>query len=425
MNQKICSLLMAAALVLCGCSQKVPSEQPLEQPTASLEKTLMEAGPTSADGIYRVTSPWNRKEEHVLNIVYGDRASKQMMPLCADPNCEHNTDSCTSFVPADSAFLEVVGDQLAAICTIHEQDMEQSWVMTMDLDGSNHKTVLTLAGGQVFENPIFTDGTGLYAQVKTYGQDVQKQFVRIDLQTGKMEEIVPLDTKQNEWVKGCTKDSLILYRYQAGPNGEISEQGEYGSEYCLLNLQTKERTPVFQWNEGLFKNKLQMDVRLLQDKVIWADPDDRHYHIKEIELGTETVVDSYEIKPTPREGGNVFSDVLAKKEEKLLIREQFYDSQNRSLKQRFFVLNTKTGEQKDWNLTYKEEAKGEDSAVVILGQWEDAYFVEREGYLTEAGKNNQEGVPLTGEPYRSTHSLILKEDYWNGIPNFEDFTEID
>lgn len=304
----VCALLAAA---LAGCTAGNPGESepparlPSNQGNGAAETVLagdLSAlqdyggrvyGAVGADGFYYVTAV--QSDDGSLLIHYLDYASMQDVPLCVQPNCRHEDETCTAWLPftGGGTSLMAVGDklvlaypgntayqsQLGDICLPH--------IEVANLDGSDRKLLLSLDASQRPDTPYLTDGQNLFAKMNFVQDGTAKiGLVKINLEKGSCEPVVELDSSEGAILWGACGEYAIVRR-----NDPIDrEAGVLGGTMNLyldrINLRTGEREPVLQWNSA-------------GDRAAVFGSSAIVYHentntLKQIDLLSNTVVNSYE-----------------------------------------------------------------------------------------------------------------------------------
>ena len=103
------------------------------------------------------------------NITYIDYATCSEIYLCNRPNCTHDNESCTSWLPMDGINKDVfvAGDHLVIIYNGSTSNIEEFGAAAMphidiaNLDGSERKTLITLDAPCEMNMPILSDGNSL------------------------------------------------------------------------------------------------------------------------------------------------------------------------------------------------------------------------------------------------------------------------
>src|SRR5699024_8541184 len=101
-------------------------------------------------------------------LCYLDYASAAEVPLCARPNCEHNSESCTAWLPAGRMVsnLSAAGQGIAWI----ELDGIEGRVWLADADGAGRRQLPALPDGFAAETLAAQDGQALYCFASKYGE---------------------------------------------------------------------------------------------------------------------------------------------------------------------------------------------------------------------------------------------------------------
>ena len=200
------------------------SQQAAQQETSSQNSAVFTAlqrssgwnyGGYAQDGFYYVSSTVS--EDGSTNLMYLDYATMQTIYLCSQPNCSHDTEACTSFLPysAGGILCSVVGDQLVLIfpgnvrASVPASSTVLPHIEVMGLDGSDRKTTVTFEASQQINRPLVTDGTNIYCELDTATEDgnMTAELIQVNPGTGATETICPLN---QEWVKGGAGSRLIL-----------------------------------------------------------------------------------------------------------------------------------------------------------------------------------------------------------------------
>lgn len=189
------------ALPLAGCAFSPP-----EAVTGGVQFTALQQsdgwnyGGSGPDGFYFVSA--DCREDGSTNLLYLDYATGQQVYLCSQPNCSHDTDACTSYLPysAGGILSSVVGDRLVLVFPGNLQGAAGTGTVlphieTMGLDGSDRKTTVTFGANQVISRPLVTDGKYLYTRLSTTAEDgsFTAQLVRIDPDGGEPEALCDLN----------------------------------------------------------------------------------------------------------------------------------------------------------------------------------------------------------------------------------------
>lgn len=80
-----------------------------------------------------------------MSDFYTDYATKVQIPLCASPNCDHNSSECLSIADTNSLF--VYNDKLYQFYQGYDAPQH---LKCMNLDGSNSEILLELKENEYF-----------------------------------------------------------------------------------------------------------------------------------------------------------------------------------------------------------------------------------------------------------------------------------
>lgn len=172
-------------------------------------------GGSGSDGFYYVSS--SVRDDGSANLMYLDYATMEKIYLCNQPNCNHDTEACTSYLPYSAGGILpcVIGQNLVLVFpgNVHASADTSSTVMphleVMGLDGSNRKTTFTFESNQQINRPLVTDGTNIYCELDTATEDGQlkTELVRVNPVTGTKDTLCALN---QEWIKGSAGSTIIL-----------------------------------------------------------------------------------------------------------------------------------------------------------------------------------------------------------------------
>lgn len=363
-------------------------------------------GGLGKEGFYFVT-PWSRADGS-FNLLYADYTSRQEVYLCAQPNCKHDTESCTSYIPLSPGGVtpEVVGDKLALVYFGSEfggeDDSNPAHIEAMDLDGANRRTCVSFAANQVLERPMLTDGERIYCRLTTYEEEeVTAELIAIDLEQDGYETVYPMDAQRNERIWGAVKNEIIVYRLGTGSAEDQLAGNELSYELCAWNMDTGEMSVLHQWSET------DPFPFYADGQIAYENKEDGVYHILNVSTGEDTPLEGY---PIPDKGDSGDVTIIDFADGNLLVREREYGS---GAAAKYFVINGQDGQAHPWKLTYSYA--GEEMPVTIVGK------ADAERYLVIAGEADGQvtGTIGDGTSYYApastkNYGVMEKEDYWQG-----------
>lgn len=371
------------ALPLAGCSFFPP-----EAVTGGVQFTALQQsdgwnyGGSGPDGFYFVSA--DCREDGSTNLLYLDYATGQQVYLCSQPNCSHDTDACTSYLPysAGGILSSVVGDRLVLVFPGNLQeaagtDTVLPHIETMGLDGSDRKTTVTFGANQVISRPLVTDGQYLYTRLSTTAEDgsFTAQLVRIDPDGGEPEALCDLN---QEWLKGGAGSRLVLW--------------DADQTYVAYDPATGERTTLYQAEDALFTSNLfGSTLAYLQDGV---------FHLLDVPTEQDKTLSGYQVS----EEEKPCISILDADEDHLIFRLENSGSST-------YSMLTADQPPQPWNLVYSAGGTNMPYARITP--------VGDDRYLVLSGQDSPQGSGLEEGPYAVTgapqYRLMSQEDYWNGI----------
>lgn len=146
------------------------------------------------------------------NILYSDYATGSTVYLCNDPNCTHNSDSCTSWLENSGA--EIFADSQADALYLITGDESGSTLWQMHLDGTDRKALYQTEASESLLDAVASDGENLYMDIHAFvGNSAQpaKRLVKLNTQTGEATTLV--EYADSDWLFGAFQDKLLLLYY--------------------------------------------------------------------------------------------------------------------------------------------------------------------------------------------------------------------
>lgn len=173
-------------------SVTLPSNVQLPAPTQSGFKNLSTVGNAvlgcgGDDGFYETYPAQNGS----INMVYIDYASAQEIYLCTTPNCEHNSEACSSWIPAEDAglFPLVTGTHLLLVNRTYGMETGKAAIPRIDhvnLDGTGRKTLIQFGVDEYLEDVFAGNDNTLVCAIRARDEsdELCLKLVSIDLTTG-------------------------------------------------------------------------------------------------------------------------------------------------------------------------------------------------------------------------------------------------
>lgn len=434
----VCGLLFALA----GCKpdSSVPASTPPASSTAasiadySAYKTVYTGegsyGGTEA-GAYRLVY----RADGSSNITYIDYATRSEIYLCNRPNCTHDNESCTSWLPMDGISKDVfaAGDHLVILYHGSASAVDEFGPTSMphidiaNLDGSERKTLITLDAACEMNLPILSDGNSLVfltTVVQQTGNVVSSanQLVRIPFDEGKMQVLYDFsaDTPQGDdlidcpwFLYGATDNGFIVKNIavsvpvKPGQTGIVQEVQQHNIYKLQAQNDKLAMEEVFSYPGGAYGEYL------YHNNLYQLTLDDTNVRLSRLDLTTgkkEDIADHLSV------GDNdmiSFTGVYGGK----LVLSSWHDNAPVRV-----MVDLDTHEVKPCTLTYQEGEQ--ERPVWIFAESKDAYLVVFgcEPY-TEAVKGKL-GDVRNVQRVRDIYGLIDKQDYWNSMPNYKPLTPL-
>lgn len=246
---------LAAVLLIVGCknqgkplppkteipanSQSLQTPIPSAEPTVGLDMTLLMDGTQrwgqqgTKEGYYDIAL----MEDGRQIIYYTDYEQKIQVPLCASPNCMHDSDQCTAWTTTRSLFVYD-----GYLYLLYSSFDGASYLERRDLDGGNRETIVRLASNKNFvPTGITAAGDDLFFAVLDVEADsinTTYSICKLNLSTGECSEIQSREDA-NQFIVGVLEDKIVIERF------EVDEKSltKLMPEFLLMDQQGKE-TPI-------------------------------------------------------------------------------------------------------------------------------------------------------------------------------------
>lgn len=344
-----------------------------------------------------------------VSVVYTDYASRTRTYLCADPNCAHNSDSCTALFSAtgNSALFASADGQTLYLAATSMWDGDCPGILyAFAPDGSNRREVYRLSGRQVAFGSVAEDDSALYLEVQAMDPDsyaVSWEILVLDPSTGNTRTLFttdqPGDRLADAWENCLVFDSV----------------SDTARSYYTVDAATGEK------REPLYSYDYTSQVRVEQAKggfVYSLRPGEENqcdlYRVM-LETGEEEKladgISIYDLDSTRFSG---FFDSHAEIE-----TSDTRDTENiQPLK---YSVDLSTGEVRQSTLEYQRY--GSPTFVSILAESATDFLVRSGEVSRPVTVEDESGVPTQLETLVSKYSLISKSDYWNNTPTYQEIED--
>lgn len=204
------------------------------------DQTMMGSG--SDTGFYQILY----RLDNSANLTYVDYATAQEIFLCASPNCTHDNESCSAWLPPEdlSCVPLVVGDRLLLFDRISfsggtEGQAHPMRLFSAGLDGSGRKLLTEFDGSESCFSVISANETMLVMQVTRadeQGAATGQTLVSVNLDTGERSDFYPIPQGQNVQFAGVTENGYcVLYSVQETLSEEDFQGEDWGESSAVMD----------------------------------------------------------------------------------------------------------------------------------------------------------------------------------------------
>ena len=401
MKKLFVSLLLPSVCLWCAaCSSpnQAAAAQASSSPRAelvALQSDGVNWGAGTEDGFYFI-NPIVRKDGS-CNLMYADYKSEQVVYLCSQANCAHDSASCTSYLmPTPGGVMpERVGDKIILFYRNpfrSDEGEEPARVETINFDGSERQTIHTFRPEESPYTTMVTDGQNIYFVLETVQKDisVRKNLAKLDTLTGDLALLQEMSVENHEFIWGCCGEDLIVYQCEMHDNRCTYQLSRW-------NFRSDHRDVICTWKSGF---------PILYENSLALKGDDGYFHLLDLKENTDFTFTQY-TTPELCSSNIVFAD-----SEGIVIRELTPTSAN-TASARFFSL-TKDGKTTDFSLVMDDDG---DKNI-----FQPVYTLNDHEYLVYAGdelKTNFMTDPDGTSQYVQIpcplFSIISKSDFYSSI----------
>ena len=401
MKINIFPLIFSAVCALCtACSS--PNQAAAAQPSSSPQAELVALqsggvnwGASTQDGFYYVNT--KARKDGSCNLMYADYKSEQIVYLCSQANCAHDSASCTSYLmPTPGGVMpERVGDKIILFYRNPFRSVESeepARVESINFDGSERQTIHTFRPEESPYTTMVTDGQNIYFVLETVQKDssIRKNLAKLDTLTGDLELLQEMSVENHEFIWGCCGEDLIVYQCEM-------QDSRCTYQLSRWNFRSDHRDVICTWKSGF---------PILYENSLALKGDDGYFHLLDLKENTDFTFTQY-TTPELCSSNIVFAD-----SEGIVIRELAPTSAN-TASARFFSL-TKDGKTTDFSLVMDDDG---DKHI-----FQPVYTLNDHEYLVYAGdelKTNFMTDPDGTSQYVQIpcplFSIISKSDFYSSI----------
>ena len=378
----------------------------------------------SSLGCYQING-WNNPE--FGNIIFTDYVTQETRFLCDDPNCDHNSPDCTSYIPypsRTSLFTDYSGNHLYLLFNgIEANDREEAApgsITEMNMDGSGRRTVCVLPEGEMFSAQMMFIAGDEYVFLLTR----HKEPVTIEEWDFETETTIEkegqrwTDVIEKIWFKDGKREKIKQLRN--GVDGLDALVGAVEDQYLMLvcwdgNTDSSMGSKVFLDQNG----ETVKTSEPYKSGEYWYVDDHCYIKIeKDGEIATATIEydDSDEIK-TIKDipyTSSAYAVLYGGYDNKFFMSYNWVeDGYNR---ERAFILDFGSETWRDFDLRLESNTHYFVTPIADAG---NDYLVLIDRSDTTISLVDADGDPCTYDYYnRPTFALMTKDDYWNSVPNY-------
>lgn len=424
MKQRLFSLVLAAAL-LAGCSAPAPGavDTAATPDTAGNGSGTTSAADTAAPAGLHVLSAGDEKgfysagssaDAGMDRLNYVDYGAMTAAPLCSDPACTHDSDSCTACLPQGQTLygVKILDEDLLVMMANGENGLPVLYTAARDgsdrqllYEGSNTAylsigdTLLMGDGEYVYfcvteENPQDPALSGGLYRVPVTGGEAQRLF-----------------TTTNHTMVGVVDGGILCVFY------DLTDSSGAGTRYLRLYSTDGSYTDLMEWTDADPARSFAVDG----DRILWLDEGGAAGWVKTDGTSHTVTVDWPFTVGTGQEENLLSLDArLPALDGMLLPNALSYDPETGFITTDRYALDPDTGALTPLPLSYMVESMerpidlaavaGDKVLCTFAMNWEPTSYV------------NEDGVPMEELQGSARIGLLSLEDFWAGNPNYEEIT---
>lgn len=417
--KKLLVSALTLLLLATGCSSPAASgssstAQPVEQELWNFPNLRL-CTEESPEGLYQIES----LRQGSCNILYVDYASAQIVPLCDVPNCEHNNDSCTSYIPlkdGEAPPMVLTNGDFIFIMVHGESESRNAQIQIADKSGKNRHTLFEAKSGESLGAALYADSQAVYFEVFSIegtGDDMRQvdTLMQVDLSTEKAQPITRLEDKV---IYGEFGDGFLVGKY-----GE-AEDGTMTVGYYRLNIPQNgdaawlDDSPVYQ-SDG------SSGCYIMNNRICAYDYTTNVFSMTDAATGETKQVDCSALVPDEdlgpgREPG--ISELSGDYYQLTVFQKQ---DENGNYPTKHYVVNVASGEiSPPFNLKI---ASVGGVGVALMGEYQDEFCVVYDYVNKTITYNGPSGVE-TAELSIPQYAMMKKSNYFQSIPNYQPVQDV-
>lgn len=395
-NILVAVIFICIGLLITACSRKayVDASGPTESNSESAVETnlsIEEATASSDEGYYSIEGYAN----HTV-IAYIDYQTCQQIVLCANPQCQHNSESCTAFISdevrREPVSLLVVNQRLILFQLSASQNISAN-IQSLDLNGQDPKVICTFPSSWDIDPRIYQDGNNLYflcSSIDSTSGTYSESLVKVNLDSGDKKVVMKLPDNTKSVLQGSFSNFIWM-------TTSHSENQKYYVDSYLVDINAGELDePVV----SIESNTLGM---LMERECLYlVDDDSKTIQIQDMVTKAIREISFADIAEDAGEIGDTMAFVMPPIENKVIIWFGYNDDF------RYYLMDLNTEEWIPFTLRNKCRTNEMVSVIQVL---DDELLVIMDWTLV----SDEFGITDTIPQY----ALISKEDYFASQANYK------
>lgn len=184
-------------------------------------------------------------EDSSKNVLFVDYGTKEQVYLCAQPNCAHDSEACTSWIAPTTDNVSVAATE-DTLFWIFSGRYNNSHIDKSDIDGSNRSTIYTFPSNVELATGIAYNKNHLAFCITSYLEDDEGATTRqqalcvLDISSGNCDTIFSTDADQRAVYEqgassmfffGVTDTDFVVKTITAGSVETIDEDGNIVQDF--------------------------------------------------------------------------------------------------------------------------------------------------------------------------------------------------
>lgn len=414
--KKLLLLVLIFLMVATGCSESTvstisdPSHTalPAEQELWNFPNLRL-CTEQSLEGLYQIES----LRQGSCNILYLDYASAQMFPLCDVPNCDHASETCTSYIALHENQMPPMvltnGDHIF-IMTHGASETQNASIQIADKSGKNRHTLFEASSGESLGAALYTDSQAVYFEVFSTEEidgDLKQvdSLIQVNLNTEKVQVLAKL---YDQVIYGEFNDGFLVNHYEESSNGVVTVG------YYRLNI-PKNGDPFWLDSSPVYQSDKDSGSYIMNNRICVYHYDTNIFSVTEGESGETREVDCSGLVSEYKWGTGREPSVSELSGDYYRL-EVPYQDENGNFPTKKYVIDLASGTISPLFTLQIESVGGKN--VALMGEYQDQFCVVYD-YVDKAITYNGESGLETGVISIPQYAMMKKSDYFQSVPNYK------